>query len=217
MPIEFSCTKCPAKFRVPDVMAGKKVRCPKCQAIERVPGGDRTPGKADDFWKQKKPGHSSINSLDGLLSGGEYTLKEVSDPGPNQQRSGSGRISIHEARDAVSRPGTVLLILSILVTALNAIGTVLYVLLICFAPPAWLNGPTALFYMVMFGVLTCLSCASLKGVNSFRNVNESGWAWTGLVLAMTPFGTSGCCVIALPFAIWGILLLSDRRIGEHYN
>ena len=38
MPIEFECLNCLTTLRVPESAAGKKARCPKCQAILAVPG-----------------------------------------------------------------------------------------------------------------------------------------------------------------------------------
>lgn len=39
MPIEFNCSECGKRLRVPDVHAGKRARCPDCQAINNVPHG----------------------------------------------------------------------------------------------------------------------------------------------------------------------------------
>ena len=38
MPIEVSCPSCSRQFRVPDKVAGKKIKCPKCQGVLPVPG-----------------------------------------------------------------------------------------------------------------------------------------------------------------------------------
>jgi len=39
MPIEFACNSCGKRLRVKDAAAGKRVKCPGCQAVLRVPGG----------------------------------------------------------------------------------------------------------------------------------------------------------------------------------
>src|SRR5690606_28132626 len=39
MPIEFNCTGCQKRLRVPDASAGKKARCPDCGSIQDVPSG----------------------------------------------------------------------------------------------------------------------------------------------------------------------------------
>ncbi|MFI4874497.1 MAG: MJ0042-type zinc finger domain-containing protein [Blastopirellula sp. JB062] len=222
MPILFSCTTCGAKFRVSDTMAGKKVRCPKCQSVEQVPVddepvGDSIQGKEDDFWNQTAGTASSSSSkLDGLLQGDFSDLSASSGSvarRPDEPRS----ITSREARDRVFLPGTVLLVFSVLVTVLNAVGIVITILRIMIAPPPGMNGNMMLTMIVVAAATILLTTSTLKGVNSFRNVDEIGWAWTGLILAMTPLGTAFCCVITLPFAIWGIVLLCDRRISEHFR
>lgn len=40
MPIEVFCQSCQRKMRVPDTAAGKRIRCPKCQGVISVPGGE---------------------------------------------------------------------------------------------------------------------------------------------------------------------------------
>ena len=37
MPIEFKCSSCQVTIRVPDVYAGKKAHCPKCNARVKIP------------------------------------------------------------------------------------------------------------------------------------------------------------------------------------
>lgn len=37
MPISFQCSHCGRTLRAPDDAAGKKVRCPKCQEVTRIP------------------------------------------------------------------------------------------------------------------------------------------------------------------------------------
>ena len=37
MTIEFNCEGCQYHFKVPDSMAGKKGKCPKCGAITSIP------------------------------------------------------------------------------------------------------------------------------------------------------------------------------------
>jgi len=44
MPIEVSCPSCSRQFRVPDKVAGKKIKCPKCQGILAVPGSGSAGG-----------------------------------------------------------------------------------------------------------------------------------------------------------------------------
>jgi hypothetical protein len=48
MPIEVVCPSCARQFRVPDKVAGKKIKCPKCAGVLPVPGGpDSGTGSTD--------------------------------------------------------------------------------------------------------------------------------------------------------------------------
>src|SRR5437660_8766957 len=43
MTIEFRCSQCSQRLRVPDDAAGKNARCPKCQALMMVPASAAQP------------------------------------------------------------------------------------------------------------------------------------------------------------------------------
>lgn len=49
MPISIICTGCKKKLTVPDTAAGKKVRCPSCQAVIAVPAAEEFVEPEDDF------------------------------------------------------------------------------------------------------------------------------------------------------------------------
>src|SRR6202022_1097593 len=40
MPIQFQCQSCRSTLRVPDNLAGRKVKCPKCAGVADVPASD---------------------------------------------------------------------------------------------------------------------------------------------------------------------------------
>ena len=46
MPIEFACSSCSKRLRVKDESAGKRVKCPGCQTVLRVPGGEAASGSS---------------------------------------------------------------------------------------------------------------------------------------------------------------------------
>jgi len=48
MPIEVTCTGCERRLRVPDKVAGKRIKCPKCEAVLRVPEGSGEEEPADE-------------------------------------------------------------------------------------------------------------------------------------------------------------------------
>lgn len=59
MPIHFSCRTCGRKLRAPEEMEAKKVRCPKCQAVNRVPAQDHAPEPVEEEQDQEGYGVDS--------------------------------------------------------------------------------------------------------------------------------------------------------------
>lgn len=61
MPIEITCTGCERRLRVPDKVAGKRIKCPKCETVLHVPeaSGEEASAGAEDVVEQepaaKKP------------------------------------------------------------------------------------------------------------------------------------------------------------------
>lgn len=54
MPITFACTNCNHNLRVPDNAGGKRVRCPKCQEVLRVPEGpEESKSATEEKWHVK--------------------------------------------------------------------------------------------------------------------------------------------------------------------
>jgi phage FluMu protein Com len=54
MPIDVSCTGCHRPLRVPDTVAGKKIKCPKCEQILLVPSNHSMASTAvADAWQLK--------------------------------------------------------------------------------------------------------------------------------------------------------------------
>jgi predicted Zn finger-like uncharacterized protein len=62
MPIATQCTKCEAKFRLADQMAGKKVKCPKCGQILAVPKLDPEESPAEPKKPNTPPSVSNGNA-----------------------------------------------------------------------------------------------------------------------------------------------------------
>ncbi|PQO47531.1 hypothetical protein [Blastopirellula marina] len=214
MAIEFSCGSCSAKFRIPDTMAGKKIRCPKCQAVQQVPGGEPEPeieygfkneGKAgDDFWSQI-PDSSQMPAANPYDS-----------PAPAAARPQRRGLSPADARSRVAIPATALYVLSLG-------GFFLSIICAFFFALRWIfeldNVPTqqriATLIVGLIGL--SLNYVTIQGANNMRALREPGSVWLTLILALLPCGSSCLCPVAIPFAIWGIVLMCDRRISGHFR
>lgn len=207
MPILFSCSSCSAKFRVPDPMAGKKVRCPKCQSVEQVPSNEpeinyqvKAAEEEEDFWSQ---------SAGGLSSGIEETSQSSSSTGSRKiRRSGAPPLK------RVWIPGMVLLGLAFTRVLLEAAGVIILIMLAQNGVELEINVGRL---TVQLFIEACFAYATITGLLNFVRLDEISWAWTGLILAMFPCGTSLLCFIAIPFSIWGIVLMSDKSVSSSFH
>ncbi|TWT38548.1 MJ0042-type zinc finger domain-containing protein [Blastopirellula retiformator] len=203
MPIEFACSQCSTKFRVPDPLAGKMVRCPKCQSAERVPQPAAKPAPEPELrLRETNNGPWREEPLPAVAA--------AAVPPPES-------LSLVEVRHRISTPGTALFFVAILAMTVNTVSVVVWTLQLMFAPPANLTAVGAAFSMLFGGLTVGVTAVMMKGLIHFRTLHNRVWAWIGLVLAMTPCGASLFCVLGIPFAIWGIVLLADRRISSHFR
>ncbi|TWT38549.1 MJ0042-type zinc finger domain-containing protein [Blastopirellula retiformator] len=214
MPIVFTCGSCAAKFKVDEKMAGKKVRCPKCKTIGQIPSpqieADLLPDpepepqidyqvKAkddDDFWSQTA-GTALPSSPNPFQS-----------PAATGGSGGKKKRSVTPASQRVLIPGMVLLTLVVL-RVVAEIGLVILLI------------SAGKFNVVGGGIggLLGLACIyyTFTGLLSFVRLDDSGSAQTGLVLSMLPCGTSVLCVLAIPFAIWGLIQMNDPQIKSSFH
>jgi len=203
MAIEFSCGNCSAKFRVVEKMAGKKIRCPKCQTIEQVPGGQPEPeeqyeveGGEEDFWSQTAgqtlPSESNLFESPVAVSG-------------TPSKKGKRGVS---PLQRVQIPGMVLLTMTVLGVVMEIAAAIFFISIGEFSMPRF-----------GFGGLLGLACIyyTFTGLLSFVRLDDRYAAQTGLVLAMLPCGTSLLCFIAIPFAIWGMALMNDKQIQASFH
>lgn len=96
MPIDIVCSGCQRKLRVPDRVAGKRIKCPKCEAVVAVPASsssESSPGKAassEKKWYMKgengqRYGPVPKAELDGWVKEGRITSEsQVLEEGSDQ-------------------------------------------------------------------------------------------------------------------------------------
>ena len=65
MPIKFECSECSTTLKVKEQFAGRKIRCPECEAVNRVPT-DQGESDDDDVVSRTRSSASSLgpNKLD---------------------------------------------------------------------------------------------------------------------------------------------------------
>ena len=70
---------------------------------------------------------------------------------------------------------------------------------------------------IVFALITLL-CGALIfwGAIKMKNLQSRGLAFTAAVLAIIPC-TPACCIIGLPFGIWGIVTMNDPNVRAHFR
>ncbi|PQO47530.1 hypothetical protein [Blastopirellula marina] len=216
MAIEFSCGSCSARFRIPDTMAGKKIRCPKCQAVQQVPADEpeieyqlKRDESGDDFWLQTP----------GIATAPQQSLFESHAPAPTGSITASaGRFDTaqEEVRRRVAVPAKALYSLGIAGIVLHGLWFVVLLLLFLISDPTHL----IIFIVPHFGVFAIFAGMSYfvcHGAKHFENLDRGQFVIPMLVISMTPLATNILFPVAIPFALWGFALISDPKVRRQFN
>jgi predicted Zn finger-like uncharacterized protein len=224
MPEQIRCPSCNATLRVPDTLLGKNVKCPKCQTTftaatdapeepeegivhEPAPAARRRPAPPPEEYEEEAPPEE------------EYEEEDR----PRRRRKRGRRTAA--AASAVAGPAISLMALGGLAIALCVLGLLLNLLgvgLMAAAPKQGAAGPqstnvavnaitgvgSAIFGLVYWSLVTL-------GAVKMKNLSSYGFAMTSCILAMLP--CSLCCILGLPFGIWGIVVLNKPEVKEAFS
>jgi predicted Zn finger-like uncharacterized protein len=238
MPEQIRCPSCDATLRVPENLLGKNVKCPKCQttflaeldapaepeapppstarrrpslpedeegiADEPIPKSRRRPAPADEDEEELPP-------------------EEDEDRPRRRKRRRGGRLSF--AMESLSGPATALMVvggIDIALGVLNFLAPVLGFSLMAGGPGGAgkaAGNPDFMINMVsgfiqgilnlVFGSLIIFGAMKMKQAQSY------GLAMTACVLAMIP--CVNCCILGLPFGIWGITVLNKPEVKDAFS
>lgn len=223
MPEQVRCPSCNAALRVPDNLLGKNVKCPKCQTTflaeteepaesERIvreprpPAARRRPRPPEDIEEEEE-----LPSEDEL----EEVPEEEYDERPRRRR-GRGRRRA-EAVGAVAAPAIALLVLGIL-GILMGIANVGYVLV---SNPAGQNPDPSFnvgfkagryigaFVSLIWPIIIVVGAVNMKGLRSY------GSAMTACIVAFFPCNL--CCLLGIPFGIWGLVALNKPGVKDAFS
>lgn len=208
MPIEFQCTRCREAIRVPDGAEGKRTKCPQCQDIQTVPG--------ESFIAAQTPSKPETDNpfKDQAEASNPYVSPHASSPPTAPQTSRESRAA---ARARLYTPVVicqVMMLLMLLVVFLWA-GFAFYIITDI---PNAAGGAAEPWYLVVVAIAiffqTGLIVIGLYGLRHAANLQSVAWAWVGLVV--TAFiGLN--CLLLLPFAIWGMVVLADADVKKAFR
>jgi hypothetical protein len=67
-----------------------------------------------------------------------------------------------------------------------------------------------------YGVAFLLHIATLFGLYNAITMKSKAMAWFGFIMNIIPCGNM-CCLISLPFAIWGIVVMADSEVSRNFD
>lgn len=225
MSIEFRCTQCSKLLRVGDDALGKKARCPDCGTIQEVvspqdsaarPFAEPTstfPSDANRAAPLGGPPASPANPFGDTGSGGTPFGSQGVNPYQAPATAGSPTpMSRATAMDRVRGPAIGMLVAGIvsLVLQLVVIGAVIVTAISQ-------QGPTEVIFFQILGQSFGMAASLLMiaGAVKMKNLSSYPLAMAGTIVAMLPCGS--CCVISLPFGIWGLIVLLDNQVKSCFE
>lgn len=223
MPEQVRCPECNAALRVPEKLLGKNVKCPKCQTTftAEMEGLDELEEVVDE------PAPAARRRLKPSEDEEELPPEEEYEERPRQRRRGRRRA---EAAAAVAAPAISLLVLGIL-GILMGIANVGYAVLARNDPPigqgnraiqnpdpAFNTGANAgykagryigAFVSLIWAIIIVAGSVKMKGLHSY------GSAMTACIVAICP--CSLCCLLGIPFGIWGLVALNKPGVKDAFS
>jgi hypothetical protein len=215
MPIESHCPGCGTKVRVPETLLGKSVKCPKCQMVFTAEAP--TNAGFEEVVEEERPRRSRrpepVDDYDDEPAEDDYE--------PRPRRGGNVR---RRALQAVSVPAGGLMAAGILGIVGNIAYIILTVALLGAAPKVrpgmppgmpqgqvqQVQGAELVGRMVGSVVGIALSGVLIACAAKMKRLESKGAALTACILGMLPCG--GCCLVGLPFGIWGIVVLNNPDV-----
>lgn len=226
--IEINCPSCQQKLRVSSSFAGKQVRCPKCLTVFAASAGETSitaqpppmPAQAslppvnpfdEDDANEERYRRRSRRAQD------EDDEDNYDDDRPIRRRKGYQGGGLMAAAICI-------LIVAVLGLGINLFGAIWAVA----GPPAAIdpNDPPFLqkfqegskgpFAAVIQATLAVLSLITVIGAIQMMRRKSWGLALAASIISCVNFGNC-CCVLGLPFGIWGIILLSNQEVKDAFS
>ncbi len=219
------CPSCERTLRVPPELLGQLVKCPSCQATFTAAEDGPAPGPG------AAPAAPSFgDELEKRLQKGLPSRTEGPPSGPDDEDDDvpRRRPSPRRARDDVAAPATGLIVAGSLglVASLLAFGVAVFSGLVAtgaFGPG--LKGMdrndeammmvNVVYYSVIGALNLVLSVLILFGAIRMKNLQSYGWAMAACICGIIP--CSGCCLLGMPFGIWGLVMLSRPEVKEAFR
>jgi predicted Zn finger-like uncharacterized protein len=214
MPEQIRCPDCAAVLRVPDNLLGSLVKCPKCQTTFTAEVSPPEPIRPQP---EEPPPRRSL-ARDDEADDDDETEEEYR---PRRRRR-RRRISA-TAESAVTGPAISLMVTAGLSIAGGLVDLVFRVVNLAggIDEPGF-AGSTSPEYTAgaIFGgcfdlVGMLVAVVMIVGALKMKNLQSHGLALTSCILAMLPLHC--CCILGLPFGIWGVVVLNNPEVKDAFS
>jgi predicted Zn finger-like uncharacterized protein len=212
MPEQIRCPSCDAALRVPESLLGSTVKCPKCETT---------------FTAELPPPQSVRSDLPPPEESPPIRIREDEDDfgGEDEDRPQRRRRrrDYGDAEAEVSGPA-----ISLMVSAGLGIAANIAYLIFRLADLALLKQPiptnqagqagfafgvASVIGGALLGILMCF--ITLAGAIKMKRLQNHGLAVTACVLALLPCNC--CCILGLPFGIWGLVVLNKPDVKDAFS
>ncbi len=215
MPIDFLCSKCGAKIRCPDEAAGQKVKCPHCESLSTVPG--RAVPVASDVAHLSSPEKTSGT---GETSNPFQAPVETSYSSSHQRMAALGNTFTRAHALARLKLPSLALIVCATLNILVYVGVSCWISFVLSEDENFIAGVT--LYGITTLVIILWNGVVIFGACQMKKARRFPLAILACVMALIGFfQTFPCCcpisLLQVPFAIWGLVVLSDKYIHNQFS
>lgn len=219
MPEQVRCPSCNAALRVPDSLLGKNVKCPKCQTtflaeMEELEQPERIVREPLPARRSRAPQEEDEEEL---------LEEEEEEERPRRRRRRKRRFA--EAESLVSGPATALLVVGIIDIILGMMDMLLPLFGVSLLA---MNGAgrrrggnpddivfTVIVYAILGITVIIMGSLIIMGATKMKKLTSYGFAMTACILAMIP--CVNCCLLGLPFGIWGLVVLNKAEVKDAFE
>jgi hypothetical protein len=240
-PMETRCPHCERKLNVPENLNGKKVRCPGCKDAFVVDlDGDEAPAEAavttkprrptppppaevDDDRPRRRRREDDEDDYDEPRAEDESGDEEEDDEDRPRRRKRKRSRGRQAAASAVMGPAIALMIVGGLTLVVYVVDIILRLAGVAMfgaaggAPQG--DAANAMGFMVgsIVGAIVALCWGGivLSGAVQMLRLRGYGYAMTATIVAMVP--CSACCILGLPFGIWGLVVLMKPEVKDAFR
>jgi len=206
MPIEFFCSHCHTQLRTKDETAGKKVKCPNCSNIQLIPAA--TSGPAQDPLPTFDPFATPAANAGGSMKGpvNPYAAQQA------QQPQFTTRAPRREAaKQKVMIPAILMLVFDFVILIFVVLGCLGFIVTV-------MEGfveTSDYFVLIYFLFMGLLVLVNIAGMIAMMRLKSHSMAVAGCIAAICL--VISCCIPQTGIGIWGLILLLDPGVKNHFK